>query len=266
MKKPLIIYLFIILLCACEERFEMELPFVNSNLIAVEAVLTNENKSQEIRITLPYQQLNGNPQPVSGAVISVQEGNGTTYIFQEVATNPGTYLSAPFQAVVGVTYTLKISVDGREIVASDRSEPVEPLESLQFQKVGDNYELILDEGGENANYIDHQLTWENTSSCTPGVLCHGRVIFYDLKNIDVNEIYKPGKTQFLFPVGTTITRKKYSVSTAYRTYLRSILSETEWRGGVFDVDRANSSTNLSKGATGFFAVTTVVSDVTVINP
>lgn len=266
MKLPSSILLFIMLLCACEERFEMELPFTKTNLIVVEAVLTNENKSQEIRLSFPYQQINGNPQPVSGAIVSVMEGNGTTYIFQEETNNPGTYKSTPFQAVTGVTYKLKIDIGGREIVAQDQSVPVEPLMPLQYQKVGDNYELFMNESGDKANYIDHHLTWENTPYCTPETLCQGRLVFYDLKNIDVNEIFKPGKTQFLFPAGTTITRKKYSVSTAYRTFLRSILSETEWRGGVFDVDRANASTNLSEGATGFFAVTTVVSDVTVINP
>jgi hypothetical protein len=43
-----------------------------------------------------------------------------------------------------------------------------------------------------------------------------------------------------------------------------MLSETEWRGGVFDVQRDNVSTNLSEGAVGFFAVATVVADTTVI--
>ena len=43
-----------------------------------------------------------------------------------------------------------------------------------------------------------------------------------------------------------------------------MLSETEWRGAVFDVHRADVTTNLSNGAIGFFAVSTIVSDTTVI--
>jgi hypothetical protein len=43
-----------------------------------------------------------------------------------------------------------------------------------------------------------------------------------------------------------------------------VLSETEWRGGAFDVQRENVPTNLSKGAIGFFAVSTVLSDTTII--
>lgn len=70
--------------------------------------------------------------------------------------------------------------------------------------------------------------------------------------------------QLLFLWGSTVIRRKYSVSAAYRNFLRSMLSETEWRGGIFDVDRANTATNLSAGATGFFAVTTVVADTTTV--
>ena len=44
-----------------------------------------------------------------------------------------------------------------------------------------------------------------------------------------------------------------------------MLSETEWRGGLFDVKRANVITNLSEGAVGFFAVSTVVTDTTTVD-
>jgi hypothetical protein len=80
----------------------------------------------------------------------------------------------------------------------------------------------------------------------------------------VNEIFKPAKEDFSFPVNSVVIRKKYSVSPAYRAFLRSVLSETEWRGGLFDVDRANATTNLSAGAVGFFAVTTVLTDTMTI--
>jgi hypothetical protein len=77
-------------------------------------------------------------------------------------------------------------------------------------------------------------------------------------------MYKPDKEIFQFPKGTTVIRRKYSVSDAYRAFLRSMLSETEWRGGVFDVQRSNVTTNLSEGAVGFFAVCSVVADTTVV--
>jgi hypothetical protein len=44
-----------------------------------------------------------------------------------------------------------------------------------------------------------------------------------------------------------------------------MLSETEWRGGVFDVQRDNVSTNINGGGAGFFAVSTVLKDTMVVN-
>lgn len=265
MKLSLYTIAFMLLLFACEERYDMDLPTEETNLLAVEAVLTNENINQKITLTLPYQSLNGSPAPATAALVRVQEGTGVTYLFSESTTQPGVYFSDSFQAVSNTTYTLTITYLGREIRAQDIATPVEPLEELKYQKVNDQYELILDESGQSPYYIDHSITWKNTTACT-NTACEGRIVFYDLKNIDVNEIYKPAKKQFTFPGGSTVIRRKYSVSAAYRTFLRSVLSETEWRGGVFDVDRANATTNLSAGAVGFFAVTSVVTDTTVVNP
>lgn len=255
--------ILLLLLIACEERYETQFDLTSTGLLAVEAVLTNENVSQKVRLTFPYQQLNGNPVPATGAVVRVMDGNSTLYTFTEDPSRPGEYYSTPFRAVFGVTYTLHIQLNNKDYFAQDSSVPVGPLEPLAYRPVDTQFELILNETGSDPYYIDHQISWLNTSSCTTAS-CTGRVVFYDLKSIDVNEIYKPGKKQFLFPGGSTVIRRKYSVSSGYRTYLRSMLSETEWRGSVFDVDRANTATNLSSGATGFFAVTTVVADTTLI--
>jgi len=77
-------------------------------------------------------------------------------------------------------------------------------------------------------------------------------------------LIKPGKETVLFPEGTKILRKKYSLSDDHQKFLRTMLSETEWNWGVFDVLLGNVYTNLSDGAVGFFSVSTVVSDSTVV--
>lgn len=245
---------------ACEEPFNDAPLTTPTELVAVEAVLTNELVAQKILLAYPYQQLNGTSMPATGALVQVVEGTSVVYTFTENPLQPGEYISPPFRAVFGEVYTLFIQLKGISYFAQDSSTPVEPLTPLQYQAVDNQFELIMNQSGSNAYYIDHTITWqENNSPCTT---CVGRVVFYDLKSIDVNEIFKPRKKTFLFPVNSTIIRRKHSVSAAYRTFLRSMLSETEWRGGIFDVDRANVATNLSAGATGFFAVTTVVGDTT----
>ncbi len=262
--RTLILILLVAFVFSCEERFNTDLQTVDTGLLAVEAVLTNENVSQKVKLTFPFQQMNGNLTPASGAVVQVLEGGTTVYTFTEDLLKPGEYTSAPFRAVFGTTYSLLILLNGNQYTAQDSSVPVGPLNPIDYRSVNDQFELVLAETGNDPYYIDHQISWQDTNACTPGNLCAGRQVFYDLKSIDVNEAFKPGKTQFTFPAGSIIIRKKYSVSPAYRAFLRSVLSETEWRGGPFDVDRANTSTNLSAGATGFFAVTTLASDTTQI--
>jgi hypothetical protein len=134
---------------------------------------------------------------------------------------------------------------------------------LQYKKDNDLYTLTLNSSGTNPNFIRHTISRANTGACT-GAGCEGEIVYYDLKTIDVNEIYKPGKEDFRFPLNAIVIRTKYSVSPTYKVFLRAMLSETEWRGGVFDAQRADVPTNLSQGAVGFFAVSTVVSDTTVI--
>jgi len=264
MKIRNLLLIFFCVLAACEERLDIPLLSEDKDLLAVEGVLTNENISHTITLTFPYQMMNSKAAPVSGAVVQILEGNSATYTLTEAPAGSGQYVTPIFRAVFGTTYTLWIQYQGKEYFAQDSSVPVEPLTALDYYKVNDQYSLAFNESGQNASYIDHRIDWTTTADCLSGNTCEGRIVFYDLKTIDVNEIYKPGKTDFLFPVNSTIIRKKYSVSSAYRTFLRSMLSETEWRGGLFDVERANATTNLSTGAIGFFAVTTVVSDTTLV--
>jgi len=264
MKTRAIFSIVISLFFACEERIDLPIQSKDTELLVVEGVLTNENINHKVKLTLPYQSINGKGAPASGAVVLVAEGNSKVYTLSEQPAGAGEYYTPMFRAVFGEVYTLYILYKGKEYVAQDSSVPVEPLTPLDYRRVNDQYTLVINGTGEDANYIDHSISWKNTPACLPESSCEGRIVFYDLKSIDVNEIAKPGKTEFLFPAGSTIIRKKYSVSSTYRSFLRSVLSETEWRGGVFDVDRVNATTNLSAGAIGFFAVTTVVSDTTLV--
>jgi hypothetical protein len=256
---------FFVFLCgtACEEAIDRPPDSANTDLLVVEAVLTNERIRHLVKLTKPYQSQNIIPAPASGAVVTLDDGNQSATLV-EFPSGSGHYYTPEFRAVTGVTYTLSISYEGRNFVAHDRAVPVDPLEPLGFRKSGDGYMLTAQPSGQDPYYINHTLTWKHTSACANGSDCTGKVVFYDLKTIDVNEIFKPEKEDFVFPQNTIVIRKKFSVSDGYRTFLRSMLSETEWRGGVFDVQRANVPTNLSAGAVGFFAVSTVVSDTTVV--
>ncbi len=262
--KTILIFLMWLLLISCEEvPIDFPLQSQNLNILVVEGTLTNERINHRIKLSRPYTTQNDKAVPVAGAILSITDGTSSV-VLTEVPAGSGEYYTPQVRAVFGRTYTLYIQYQGKNYFAQDSSVPVEPLQALDYRKVGELYTLNLDRSGRDPNFIDHQISWTNTPSCTAGTDCKGRIVFYDLKTVDVNEIFRPEKAEFNFPVSSIVIRKKYSLSPAYRSFLRSVLSETEWRGGVFDVQRADATTNLSEGAIGFFAVSTVVSDTTVV--
>ncbi len=256
--------IFIIVLMACERPIDRLVQLEDINTLIVEGIITNEKKNHVIRLSHPRGQ-NASPVPATNASIQVFEGS-TIYLAMEDPVGSGKYITQEMQAVFGKVYTLRVQYQGKEYSAQDTSVPVEPLPKLSYRKVSELYVLNQIQSGSSPNFIEHDISWKNTTSCIGGTICEGKIIFYDLKTVDVNDLFKPGKKEFYFPENSTIIRKKYSCSPAFQNFLRSVLSETEWRGGVFDVQRDNTTTNLTGGAIGFFAISTVLSDTTIINP
>ena len=53
-------------------------------------------------------------------------------------------------------------------------------------------------------------------------------------------------------------QRKYSLSPQHEEFIRSLLVETQWHGGNFDIEEGNVHTNLSEGALGFFGACSVI--------
>jgi hypothetical protein len=93
---------------------------------------------------------------------------------------------------------------------------------------------------------------------------HALIYHYTLGTVDVNHIFAPDREHVSFPPGTIVYREKESVSREYEEFLRGMLSETDWRGGVFDVLPGNASSNLKGNAIGYFTAADVIRDTVVI--
>jgi hypothetical protein len=265
-KNIIILFISIVLLAGCEEQFDWQLKNSDADLIVVEAVLTNENKNHLIKLTRPYATQNRIPEPVTGAFVVILTNTDTT-VATETPPSSGLYYTDSIQAVIDKLYILAIQYNGKLFYAGAVQEPVEPLDSFEAVEVSEEiYTINFKESGDSPNYINYNLDWQSVGNCPNIIDCQAKQIYYDLKNVDVNKQFKPDQQRVDFPAGTTVIRRKYSVSHRYREYLRGMLSETAWRGGLFDAFPANAATNLSDGAVGFFAVSTVVSDTTIIMP
>ena len=265
-KNSIISLISIILLAGCEEQFDWPLNNKDSDLIVVEAVLTNENKNHRIKLTRPYTEQNQTPEPVTGAFVVILTDTDTTGAIEN-PPGSGLYYTDSMQAVVEKPYLLVIQYAGTPYYAFATQPPVEPLEDFVPIEVSEGiYTIDFKESGDEPNYIQYYIDWQSVGNCANSTDCQAKQIYYDLKNIDVNKQFKPEQEKVYFPAGTVVIRRRYSVSRRYREYLRGMLSETAWRGGLFDAFPANAATNLSEGAVGFFAVSTVVSDTTIIMP
>lgn len=262
--RQVLIFIIAMSCLSCEERTDIDIPARDIDVLVVEGVMTNERKNHLVKISKPYGNLNGVAEPVTGAAVYIFEDTTNVYGLTEFPQGSGNYYTPLIRGLTGRLYTLYILYEGKGYFAQDSPLPVEPLGALAFTETEKGNVLTLNPQGGDPNYVEHFITWQHTDVCTEQDLCKGRLIYYDLKTIDVNEMFKPEQESFYFPDQSIVVRRKYSLSAAYKTYLRSMLSETEWRGGSFDVQRSNVPGNLSEGATGFFAVCSVVSDTTLI--
>lgn len=259
--QKLFTYLFLLmLLVSCEEQTDWNLQPADNDFIVVDGTITNELKVQTITIMKPVTSLNKQPDPVSGATVLVSS-NLLTHTFHGDLSHPGTYLSD--KAFIGIrneTYSLSITSGNRNYSSKAvLASPVANFNLIEYQmdandkkyrfsKVPFPYNPLL-----SAMY-EIRLDW----SSAPGYenqnpdSCRAKLFYYVLPTIDVSELFAPGIEKVTFPLGTTISERRYSLTNEHAAFLRALLLETTWQGGYFNTASANIPTNLSIGAMGFF--------------
>lgn len=268
MKGILKIWCIFLLVSCNEEPIEWELNTHQPDLLVVEGMLTNERKAHEVKISRPVSNPGEIPEPVEGALVAIVEGTNATQLAE---TSPGIYHTGPnFRAVFGRVYFLVFLYEGRQYSAGSYLVPVRPLNELRYHRVQgypNLYELQLRETVD-ASMVDIWLDWSHlpASQGLPADQTQARIVYYTVKSIDVNKMFKPDKEVVFFPAGTRVVRRKYSMNSFQEDFIRTMMAETEWRGGLFDVQPGNVQTNLSEGAVGYFSVSTVVADSSVITP
>jgi hypothetical protein len=274
MKKLLAYLALALLLASCEEQADWNLQTGSNDFIVVDGIITNELKVQSITISKPVNFINDPAQLVSNATVLVSS-NQVTYNFHESPSQPGTYLSNnAFTGIRNRTYSLLITI-GNKVYSSKAilAPPVllSEFDSVRFQKNADDstyrivwvanpyrpvkpamYEILLDwssaPGYENANADS----------------CKAKLYYYTLPTLDINEVFAPPAQDISFPEGTVVIERRYSLTDDHATFIRALLLETAWQGGLFNTASANITTNLSQGAVGFFGACGVVEKTEVV--
>ena len=267
--KPKILFLLFVLLLgwSCgEEVIPWNLQEGHSDLLVVEGMLTNERKVHQVKISRPMADPNSDPEMVRGALVNIFVDTISVRLRE---SEPGLYNSGPnVRAVFGKVYTLFIYYQGTEYYATAFMVPVTPMDPLRYHKIdGQNnlYALDLSET-DDPSMMEIILDWSHLPAYqgVPPEDTHARIVYYTVNSVDVNEMFRPNKEIVYFPAGTRVNRRKYSLSPPHEDFVRTLMAETEWRGGSFDVQPGNVQTNLSEGAIGYFSASTVVADSSVI--
>jgi hypothetical protein len=257
MKKILAVIWIICLFSSCEEQIDWEQKGEFLPRLVVEAFLTNKSGYNYVKLSFPVTSSGEEAVQIPGATVIVTDGENFAQ-FMPDSSNPGLYLPEDdLRAVVNKSYLLYIEIGEYQFTATANMIPVGPMDEFKFRPVDDDnqYFRINPENGNDPSMTRYIVEWLDDSGYQKSEFYH-----YKLRSVDVNEFFKPASEDLVFPVNARIIRQKYSLSPDHQRYVRSLLSETEWKGGWFDILPGNLHTNLSTGGVGYFAASSLIVD------
>lgn len=248
---------------SCEEVIEWYPKDIAENKLVVQAILTDENKHQEIYLTGLLDSINGESSGISGAFIEVKSET-EIHLFWEDPQNKGRYLSSnSFEIEPGSNYELTIDWNQQKFEAITRAvESSLPMRSFSFATYQQSDSVYIE--GIGVEYSEsEQALYEfiiDWNYIIPSDTSRAKQVHYVFNSINIGQLFGPDKDQLVFPKGSIVFQRKYALSPDYAEYLRSLVVETQWKGGFFEESNGNLPTNISNGALGYFAACTVRND------
>lgn len=268
MKKQVIYALTLMLACllmfSCNEQVDWDLHFQEEDLLVVEGKISSMFGQHEVRLTRPLYEMNGTPEPVTGALLEIFDGR-QVFALSADPELPGIYRTdSLFAAEPDRFYQLRILHEDKHIRAVTFMREVKAFQFMRVYPVQSDPPLLEAHisDSEEPSIVRLELDWSHVNGYQglPDSATHAVIYHYSLNSVDVNEIFKPEQEHVRFPPGTIVFREKESVNPWYAEFLRGMLSETNWRGGMFDVLPGNARTNMEGDAIGFFTAADILRD------
>jgi len=256
------------LMLSCNEQVDWDLQYQEEDLVVVEGKITSEIRQHEVKLTRPHYEMNGTPEPVQGAQLEIYDGV-QGFPLSEDPGRAGVYRTdSLFAAELNQYYQLRILHEGRRIHAVTYMTEVMAFQFMTVYPVQSDPPLLeaYISDSEEPSIVRLELDWSHVPGydALPDTATHAVIYHYSLNSVDVNDIFKPEQEHVRFPPGTIVFREKESVNPWYAEFLRGMLSETNWRGGMFDVLPGNARTNMEGDAIGFFTAADILRDTIVI--
>ena len=271
--KKIVLYILLLVFASCVKEAEWDSPGQGSEYIVVEGVITNESRLQYIILNFNKADLNGALHPLDGANV-ILNNEDSTWQFIESSGEPGKYVSSrPIVAQINKTYSLLIFYQGKFYSSQAQMVQGKTFSELSYSKNDDNDLYHIDYVASAFEEEDPAM-WEILIdwSAVPGYEnldpddTRKKLLFYTLTTLDVSQIFATLVEEVSFPIGTKIDQRRFSLSSDHAEFIRSLLLETSWQGGVFPTDPANVVSNISDGGLGFFGICAVNSLSLTVTP
>ncbi len=256
-----------LLFASCTEVLDVDLDTENDRLV-VDGLVTNQLKPFQVKLsrTLALDDSTAFP-AVNNAFVTIGDNQGnldTLYL----ETNGVYKTNGPRQGVVGRTYLLTISVDGKSYVGQDILTSVAPIDTIftlyrekgeeaGIQEAGYYIYFAFMDPAEKNYYME-----EITKDLAP-VLKSNQLAVYNDQFIKPNVVFltrAPGR----FVSGEKAVLTLSSLSEAGYNYMNGVALQLQNDGGFFSTPPANAPTNLSAGALGFFKASSVAVDSLIV--
>jgi len=258
------LYIILLILSGCAKQTDWELSEQGETLIVVEATITNEKKPQEVYLHYNMSDLSDEPIPLSDAQVIITDEDSTWQLKEDSLFAGKYYTKTDLVALTNKNYSLLVIDGGKVYSAQANMVPGRTFNPLIYSKNEDDDLYHIDYvasafEAEDPAMWEVRLDW----SGVPGYegmeksYTTKKLLFYTLTTLDVSQVFAPVVEEVSFPAGTIIEQKRYSLTAGHTEFIRSLLLETSWQGGVFPTDPANVTSNISTGGMGYFAVCAV---------
>ena len=266
-----------IVLMSCTDKEIIDLEKTNDIRLVVFGEFTNEKKVQEIHLSTTSDYFIQAPVPViSGAIITVDDGEEITELIEK---EPGIYQTPGiFQTLPGVAYTLTIKdvdINKDGIFETYEARSITPQTvfidgmAIRYNDKWKRWDVgvFFREPGKTENYYLFKL-YKND------VLYTNTMTKYQIlsdKNINGKEISGIIVHDFDKEKGEIVNNNDfikldtYSITKEYYNFINGLKLETEDRIPFFSGPSANLKGNISGGALGFFATTSVTHNAVYYN-
>ncbi len=265
--------IFLLSLVACERSTDWEPESNSPSMIVVEGRVTNELAVQRITLSRTTSSLNSSPLPLKGANVSISDGSSSWVLIEDDSIDGRYVTTTAVAGEAGKTYTLQIVKNDTVLTATDKMPGVTDFVPLKYAKTGSGhlYQISWVANGYHpakAAMYEIMLDWSALPAYADSSPEHCRALLYyfTLTTIDVSDLFSPAISKTYFPAGTVITERKYSLSPEYEEFLRCLLLESSWRGGLWDAIPGNLPTNINPNGLGFFNASAVQSSSMVVGP